>query len=78
MIKPTKYMDLDLSVVRIASLIIKLLEKNKVMDYSEVLSYLIDKVGEDVKHVFITSLNFLYLLGKIEYHLSSDSIGLIS
>lgn len=70
-------MDLDLSVVRIASLIIKLLEKNKIMDYSEVLSYLINKAGEDVKHVFITSLNFLYLLGKIEYHLSSDSIELI-
>lgn len=74
MITPTKYMDLDLSVVRVSSIIIKLFKKNRVMEYGEVLEYLISKIGEDVKHVFVPALDFLYLLGMIEYHLQTDSL----
>lgn len=74
MLTPTKYMDLDLSVLRISSLIVKLLKKNRVIEYSELLNFLSDKAGEDVKHVFIPALDFLYLIGKVEYHLTSDSL----
>lgn len=74
MITPTKYMDLDLSVVRVSSLIIKLFEKSEILEYSEVLEYLVGKAGEDVKHVFVPALGFLYLLGMIEYHLQTDSL----
>lgn len=74
MITPTKYMDLDLSVVRVSSLIIKLFEKNKILGYSELFECLVSKVGEDVKHVFVQTLDFLYLIGMIEYHLQTDSI----
>lgn len=74
MITPTKYMDLDLSVVRVSSLIIKLFEKNKILGYSELCGCLVSKVGEDVKHVFVQTLDFLYLTGMIEYHLQTDSI----
>jgi len=70
-------MDLDLSVVRVSALIIKLLEKNKVLSYSEILERLVDMAGEDVKHVFVPALDFLYLLGKVEYHLQTDSIEFI-
>lgn len=77
MITPTKYMDLDLSVVRVSSLIIKLFEKSKVLEYGEVLEYLVGRAGEDVKHVFVQALDFLYLLGMIEYHLQTDSIEFI-
>ncbi len=77
MITPTKYMDLDLSVVRVSSMLIKLFENNRVMEYSEVLQYLVGKIGEDVKHVFVPSLDFLYLLGMIEYHLQTDSLEFI-
>lgn len=67
-------MDLDLSVLRISSLMVKLLKKNNLVGYSELLNYLSDKIGEDIKYVFIPALDFLYLIGKIEYHLTSDSI----
>lgn len=70
-------MDLDLSVLRISSLIIAFLKKNKIMEYNELLNDLSDKVGEDVKHVFIPALDFLYLIGKVEYHLASDSLELL-
>jgi len=74
MIAPIKYMDLDLSVVRVSSIIIKLFEKNRIMEYSEVLEHLVGKVGEEVKHVFVPALDFLYLLGMIDYHLQTDSL----
>ena len=78
MITPTKYMDLDLSVVRVTSLLIKLLTKNRVLKYGEVLEYLETKAGNDAKHVFIPALDFLFLLGMIEYHLQTDSIEFVS
>lgn len=74
MITPTKYMDLDLSVVRVSSLIIKQFEKNKILGYSELFEYLVGKVGEDIRHVFVPALDFLYLLGMIDYHLQTDAI----
>ena len=74
MLTPTKYMDLDLSLLRISSYIVKLLGEHKIMKYDEVLSYLSLEIGADVKHVFVPSLSFLYLLGKIEYHPISDSL----
>mgnify|MGYP001605077382 CR=1 FL=1 len=77
MITPTKYMDLDLSIVRVASLIIKMFEQSKILEYREVLDYLIGKAGDDVKHVFVPALDFLYLLGIVEYHLHTDSIEFI-
>lgn len=70
-------MDLDFSVVRISSLVIKLFEKNKVLEYSEVLEYLVDRIGEDVRHVFVPTLDFLFLVGMIDYHLQTDSIEFI-
>jgi len=74
MITPTKYMDLDLSVVRVASMLIKLFEKNKILGYGELFECLASRAGEDVKHAFVPALDFLYLLGMIEYHLQTDSI----
>lgn len=78
MITPTKYMDLDLSVIRVSSVIIKLFGKNRVMEYGEVLEYLVGKIGEDVKHIFVPTLDFLYLLGMIKYHLQTDSLEFIA
>ena len=78
MLKPTKYMDLDLCVVNISSELIKLLSKNNVMEYNEVINYLLQKFGKNIKPVFIPTINFLYLIGKMEYHPSIDSFEFIS
>lgn len=77
MITPTKYMDLDLSVVRVSSIILKQFGKNSILGYGELFESIVSKVGEDVKHVFVPALDFLYLLGKIDYHLQTDSIELL-
>lgn len=78
MLTPTKHMNLDLSVVGISSMLLKLLKKNRIMTFDEMLGYLSGRIGNDVKHVFVPALNFLYLLGMIEYHLSTDSIEFVA
>ena len=74
MLAPTKYLNLELSVVRISSEILKILKANQSMKYDEVLTYLCDSICDDVKHVFMASINFLFLLGKLNYHVTSDSL----
>jgi len=77
MIRPSKYTNLNLSIVKISAEIIKYLSKNQIAKYDEILEWLSKKSGDEVKHVYISSLNFLYLIGKIEYHTDSDSIELL-
>jgi len=74
MLTPTKYLNLDLSVVKISSEILRLLRANQSMKYDEVLTHLCDSICDDVRHVFSASINFLFLLGKINYHVKSDSL----
>ena len=44
------------------------------MGYPEVLNFIIKKEGENVRFVFLNSLVFLYALGKIVYHIKTDSL----
>lgn len=74
MLKPTKYLNLELSVIRVSAEILKTLKTNQVMKYDEVLSYLCEAISDDVRHVFLPSINFLFLLGKLNYHVASDSL----
>lgn len=74
MIKPTKYLNLELSVIRISAKILKILKTNRLMKYDEVLSYLCETISDEVRHVFLPSVNFLFLLGKLNYHVTTDSL----
>jgi len=77
MIKPTKHMNLNYSVIKITSEILKVLTKQKVIEYTELLNRLQIIHGEDIKYNFISSLNLLYLLNKIKYHTKDDIFELI-
>lgn len=74
MIYPDELMNLDLSVIRISFVILKKLDKSRIIRYPSLLDYLIKKEGENVRFVFFSSLTFLYMLDKIEYHIKTDSI----
>jgi ABC-three component (ABC-3C) system Middle Component 8 len=67
-------MNMDLSILSISSQIINLLKKNTIIKYTELLDHLSEIVGDDVKDVLIPAINFLYLLGKVEYHVATDSL----
>lgn len=74
MIKPYKHLNLDLSIINIGSLILKILKESKLMKYDELLNRIIYLKGKDAKYIFLQTLMFLYLLGKIEYVNDDDSI----
>jgi hypothetical protein len=78
MIKPNKHLDPRFSVVRVGALIIQALKENGLLRFDELLAVLINETDKRVKDVFLPSLSFLFLLGKIRYHKNIDSLELIT
>jgi hypothetical protein len=74
MIAPHKYLDLDLSVLNLGGLIINALKEDGAIRYDELLERIVLLRGEGVKEVFVSTLSFLFLLGKIEYRKDIDTI----
>ncbi|MEN7982608.1 MAG: ABC-three component system middle component 8 [Nanoarchaeota archaeon] len=74
MIKPDELMDIDISILRISSIILKKLKRERMIGYPDILNFLIKKEGENVRFVFLNSLIFLYALGKVIYHIKTDSL----
>lgn len=74
MITPHKYLDLNLSVLNLGGLILTELRRKGIIKYDELLDNVILARGQNAKDVFLPSLNFLYLLGKVEYRQDIDSL----
>ncbi len=77
MIAPHKYLDLNLSILNLGGLILNLIKEDGVLKYDELLEKIIYLRGSGVKDVFIPTLSFLYILGKIEYRKEIDAIEFI-
>lgn len=77
MIKPTKYTNIDLSVLGLSTEILKLLLSDNTLKYNQIIGRIIHKKGEDAKQNFLLALSFLYLLGKVEYYPEEDVIRLL-
>lgn len=74
MITPHKYLDLNLSVLNLGGLILNIIKEDGAVKYDELLNKVILARGDNAKEVFIPTLSFLYLLGKIEYQKDIDTI----
>jgi len=77
MIKPSKYTDLNCTPIEVSALILTSLKKNGQMKFDELYDFVITHKGSRAKELFISSLNILFLLGKLEYIEQSDIIGYI-
>jgi hypothetical protein len=77
MLKPDKHLDPSFSVINVGGLIIKSLKDTGMMTFNELLAVLMERTGEKVKEVYLPSLSFLFLLGKIQYHPKIDSFELV-
>ena len=77
MLKPEKHLDPRFSVIHVGGLILKALKDNDMLTFSELLAALIDTTGPKIKEVYLPSLSFLFLLGKIQYYKRIDSFELI-
>ena len=73
MITPTKYMNLDHSLLNVSAILIKAFSKQSIISYDELLQITVSKIGKHAKEITPYALNFLFLFGKIEYHNALDS-----
>lgn len=73
MLRPTKHSHPDRTVVNVALLLLARLRKRRIDGYSALRAYAKKVVaGGDV--LFLPALNFLFLLGLIEYRPKTDAI----
>jgi len=77
MIAAHKYLDLNLSILNLGGVILSIISEVGAVKYDELLEKVILARGNSAKEVFIPTLSFLYLLGKIEYQKNIDTIEFI-
>lgn len=73
MIKPDRHTNIDLSVINISAYILTQLNAFYEISYDDLLSKVIDNIGEGAKENYPYALNFLFLLGRVEYVEETDS-----
>jgi hypothetical protein len=73
MLRPTKHSHPDRTVINVSLLLLARLKRRRLDDYDSLRKYAKKAVtGGDV--LFLPALNFLYLLGLIEYRPKTDSV----
>ncbi|MDX8341662.1 ABC-three component system middle component 8 [Draconibacterium sp. IB214405] len=73
MIKPDRHTNPDNSVINISAYILKQLNSFYDISYDKLLKKVTDDLGVNAKENYPYALNFLYLLGKLEYIEETDS-----
>lgn len=73
MLRPTKHSHPDRTVINVALLLLLRLKDRRVDEYDELRKFAKKRViGGEV--LFLPALNFLYLIGLIEYRPKTDSV----
>lgn len=73
MLRPTKHSHPDRTVISVSLLLLGRLKTKRLDDYAGLRRFVKKAVaGGDV--LFLPALNFLYLMGLIEYHPKTDSV----
>lgn len=73
MLRPTKHSHPDRTVINVSVLLLSRLKARRVDDYDSLLKFAKKAVtGGDV--LFLPALNFLYLLGLIDYRPKTDAV----
>ncbi len=67
----------SLSIVYISSLIMKSLNQNDLLPYSDLRSYVIYNSSEKADYIIPYALSFLYTINKIEYISDLDSFRMV-
>jgi hypothetical protein len=78
MLQPTKYLDINTCVIRIASIIVTELTQFRALRLSELDDKTRQITGESGKINFLPALNFLFLTGIIDYDGVTDSVFILS
>lgn len=74
MIKPGKHLNLNICVVRIATIVLAHLQRYRVEGCTNLIKKVKDAAGDDDAEVwFLPAVDFLFLLGRIDYHPKTDT-----
>ncbi len=73
MIRPTKHSHPDKTVINASLLLLRQLRMKRIADYSSLKNYLAKSI-EGGNFLFLPALNFLFIIGLIEYRPKIDSI----
>jgi hypothetical protein len=73
MIKPGKHLNLNVCVVRIATIVLAHLQRYRVEGCTTLLKKVKDAAGDDAEIWFLPALDFLFLLGRVDYHPKTDT-----
>jgi hypothetical protein len=74
MIRPTKYMDLTVNILAIATEILSELERTHIVSLEELDAQIQARINEKARINFIPSLNLLYILGCLDYDSETDAV----
>ncbi|PKF62804.1 hypothetical protein CW745_05120 [Psychromonas sp. psych-6C06] len=74
MLKPHRFMNLDYSLVHVASQVLQCLKERGNKQLHEVLSYAKTSCEEINEQDVMLAISFLYLLGKVEYKNETDLV----
>lgn len=74
MLRPYKHAHPDKTVVALASMLLRKLREQRLLDYDSLSAHASKRLGLDAEALFLPALSFLYLLGLVEYHPTTDSI----
>jgi hypothetical protein len=72
MIQAAKHINLNTCLLRAASRLLTRLQEDRVCRYSKLLGSLAD-FGDDANAIFLPTVNFLFLMGRVQYHPQTDS-----
>lgn len=78
MIRPDRHTNPTHSVLNISAFILKQLNYFYSISYDALLEKVLNKLGDNAKENYPYSLNFLFLLGKVNYDMDTDSFTLTS
>lgn len=76
MIKLDRHANPDFSVINISAFVLTLLNEHYSINYDELLEKVVSHLGVPSKENYPYALNFLYLLGKLNYDQKNDSFRL--
>ncbi len=73
MLRPSKHSHPDRTVINVALLLLGRLKKRRLDNYGDLRSFAKKAItGGDV--LYLPALNFLFLMGLIEYHSKTDAV----
>lgn len=74
---PDKFLNFDTCILKISADILKELLMRKELKYDELHKKFKDEFKDETDYIFVPALNFLFLIGKIEYIKKGDKVRLL-